>query len=103
MHLSLRVYMRLRAICCSSWGMNPAEFEAWADAEMIAAEDVLEAVYLNGSEPFGVNVFNYIYREREFERRRKFEEVKRLVSLLRLETDPEKQEKLKKRITEVNQ
>ena len=95
------LYIRLRAVCCSEWGLSPGAFEQEVSAERVAVEDVLEALVLRGYSSMG-DLMTYVFREKAIERRSKMEKVKALVVQLQGTQDPEKRAKLAAMINELN-
>lgn len=59
---ALRV--RLRAVCCATWGISPWEFDRAEREGLVAAEDVVECVVLTmATTVLGSAIRPYIQRE----------------------------------------
>ncbi len=82
------LYIRLRAICCSVWGIPPPEFERLAEEGRIAAEDAIEAMLLWGSSGLGSNPMEYLFREEQRAKRDRLRDMRELVTRLRGTSDP---------------
>lgn len=100
--MSGRFYARVRAVCCSVWGIPPWEFDEAAEAERFAAEDALEAMLLRGIEPFGGNVLDFLFREKAARRRAKVERARELAKAIELTTNDEKRARLAAELDEIN-
>ena len=99
----VRLYIRIKAFCCASWGITPDAFDEKADAEKITAEDVIELLFLKSAEPFGANVLKFIYREKEQKKKQKLAEAIQLVAMIKAEKDPVKIQELQGKLAKVNQ
>lgn len=93
------LYVRLRALCCQTWGIPPWEFDRAADREEIGLDDVFEVFVLRSFEPIlGENIHRYVFREevarQEKAKRNKVQKLGWLALLARSATDPKRKEEL---------
>ena len=95
------LYIRLRAVCCSVWGIPPPEFERLAKEGRIAAEDAIEAMLLWASSGLGSNAMEYLFREQASGRRHKLQAMRALVTEYRTTKDPERRALLERRLRDV--
>jgi len=97
------IHLRLKALCCRTWGISPGVFERECDEGMVACEDVVEAFILASSDALsGGNVLRVVFREREAERKKRRDQVRALVQRLRMEKAPDARRALEARIEELN-
>lgn len=93
------LYLRLKAVCCHSWGVPPWEFDQMVIEERIAAEDVLETAILAGHLNPLSNLSNYIWREDKAKRDELIKRLNFLVLQVRANKgNPEKQAQLQEEI-----
>ena len=95
------LYIRLRAVCCTSWGLAPPEFDRLAEEGRVAAEDAIEALLLRAGAGFGWDPMAYIFREAAFTRKRKLEVMRGLVAAYRTARDPARRAELERRMKEL--
>ncbi len=93
------LYVRLRALCCQTWGIPPWEFDAAAEREEIGLDDVFEVFILRSFEPIlGENIHRYVFREtvarQEEQKRNKIAKLGWLAMLARSAKDPKRKQEL---------
>lgn len=74
-----RIYFRLRSLMCREWSTPPWELDERLTNDDVALEDVIEMYTYARTDPFaGENVRNVIFREREMNKRKRWQALQNL-------------------------